>query len=195
MYIVAVASVIDRVVTSERSAHDAAQAIAESVGSPIAALLLINIFLLVVGTVIEGLPALLITASILHPVVMEIGIDPVHFGVVITFNLILGILTPPMGIGLFVASRVAGIPVEQVLRATIPSLILFMVSLIVITVFPGLSLWLPELVFGPRPCPRAGRNRALILHGINPNCGDTSCPPNPDPPLTSRASSRRCPHL
>ena len=151
MYIVAVASVMGWVVTSERSAHDAAQAIAESVGSPIAALLLINIFLLIVGTVIEGLPALLITASILHPVVMEIGIDPVHFGVVITFNLILGIITPPMGIGLFVAARVAGIPVEHVLRATIPFLVPLMVSLIVITVFPGLSLWLPELVFGPRP--------------------------------------------
>ena len=151
MYIVAVASVMGWVVTSERSAHDAAQAIAESVGSPTAALLLINVFLLVVGTVIEGLPALLITASILHPVVMDIGIDPVHFGVVITFNLILGIITPPMGIGLFVASRVAGIPVEQVLRATIPFLVPLMISLIVITVFPGLSLWLPDLVFGPRP--------------------------------------------
>ena len=151
MYIVAVASVMGWVVTSERSAHDAAQAIAESVGSPIAALLLINVFLLVVGTVIEGLPALLITASILHPVVMDIGIDPVHFGVVITFNLILGIITPPMGIGLFVASRVAGIPVEQVLRATIPFLVPLMISLVVITIFPGLSLWLPDLVFGPRP--------------------------------------------
>ena len=151
MYIVAVASVMGWVVTSERSAHDAAQAIAESVGSPIAALLLINVFLLVVGTVIEGLPALLITASILHPVVMDIGIDPVHFGVVITFNLILGIITPPMGIGLFVAARVAGISVEEVLRATIPFLIPLMISLIVITVFPGLSLWLPDLVFGPRP--------------------------------------------
>ena len=151
MYIVAVASVMGWVVVSERSAHDAAQAIADSVGNPLAALLLINVFLLVVGTVLEGLPALLITASILHPVITEVGIDPVHFGVVICFNLILGIITPPMGIGLFVASRVAGIPVETVLRATIPFLVPLLVSLLVITIFPELSLWLPDLVMGPRP--------------------------------------------
>ncbi len=151
MYIIAVAAVMGWVITSERTAHDAVQAIADSVGSPLAALLLINVFLLLVGTVMEGLPALLITASILHPVVTSVGIDPVHFGVVICFNLILGIITPPMGIGLFVAARVAGIPVEMVLRATIPFLVPLLVSLVIITVFPQLSLWLPNLVFGPTP--------------------------------------------
>jgi TRAP-type C4-dicarboxylate transport system permease large subunit len=113
--------------------------------------MLINVFLLVVGMMIEGLPALLITASILYPVVTAIGIDPIHFGVVICFNLILGIITPPMGIGLFVAARVADLPVEQVLQASVPLLIPLLLSLVAITVFPGLSLWLPDLVFGPRP--------------------------------------------
>jgi C4-dicarboxylate transporter DctM subunit len=121
------------------------------VGSPLIALLLINVFLLGVGMVLEGLPALLITASILYPVVTSIGIDPIHFGVVICFNLILGIITPPMGIGLFVAARIANIPVDDVLRWSMPLLIPLLVSLMLVTVFPQLSLWLPDLVFGPRP--------------------------------------------
>ena len=151
MYIVAVSAVLSWVVTSERSAHDAAAAIAASAGSPLAALALINVFLLVVGMVLEGLPALLITASILYPVITAIGVDPIHFGVIICFNLIVGIITPPMGIGLFVAARVARVPVEQVLRFSLPMLIPLLTSLAIITVFPQLSLWLPDLVFGPRP--------------------------------------------
>lgn len=151
MYIIAVSAVMGWIVTSERTAHDAAQAIADSVGSPLAALALINLMLLIVGAVMEGLPALLITASILYPVVTEVGIDPIHFGVVICFNLVLGIITPPMGIGLFVAARVAGIPVETVLRATLPFLVPLLISLVVITAVPELSLWLPNLVFGPSP--------------------------------------------
>jgi tripartite ATP-independent transporter DctM subunit len=151
MYIIAVSAVLSWVVTAERTIHDGAAAIAAAVGSPVATLMLINVFLLLVGMVIEGLPALLITASILYPVVTSIGIDPIHFGVVICFNLILGIITPPMGIGLFVAARVADLPVEQVLQASVPLLIPLLLSLVAITVFPGLSLWLPDLVFGPRP--------------------------------------------
>ncbi len=151
MYIVAVSAVLSWVVTSERTAHEAAAAIAASVGSPLAALALINLFLLVVGMMLEGLPALLITSSILYPVVTAIGIDPIHFGVVICFNLIIGIITPPMGIGLFVAARVAGVPVDQVLRFSLPMLVPLLVGLAIITVFPQLSLWLPDLAFGPRP--------------------------------------------
>ena len=155
MYILAVSTVMGTVmgwvITSERDAHDAAWAISEAVDSPLAALGLINIFLLVVGMVLEPLPALLITASILHPVITSIGIDPVHFGVIICFNLILGVITPPMGIGLFVAARIANIPVEGVLRGTIPFLVPLFASLAAITLFPQISLWLPDLVYGPRP--------------------------------------------
>ena len=151
MYIVAVSAVLSWVVTSERTAHEVAEAIATSVGSPIAALAVINLFLLAAGMVLEGLPALLITSSILFPVVTAIGIDPIHFGIIICFNLVVGIITPPMGIGLFVAARVAGVPVEQVLRFSLPMLIPLLVSLAIITAFPQISLWLPDLILGPRP--------------------------------------------
>ena len=149
MYIIAVSGALTWIITSERSVHMVAEAIAASVGDPLIGLFIINIFLLFLGMVVETLPALLISAAILFPVTETIGIDPVHFGVVLTFNLLVGIITPPMGIGLFVAARVAGLPVEVILRATLPFIAPLLIALFVITVFPDLSTWLPNLVFGP----------------------------------------------
>ena len=119
--------------------------------SPIVGLLAVNVFLIVVGMFLETLPAILILSPILLPVVVAFGIDPVHFGVILCFNLIIGIITPPMGIGLFVAARVADISPERVLRATLPFMIPLLLGLVVISMFPQLTLWLPDLVFGPSP--------------------------------------------
>lgn len=94
---------------------------------------------------------ILILSPILLPVVQAFGIDPAHFGVILCFNLIIGIITPPMGIGLFVAARVADISPERVLRATLPFMIPLLLGLVVISLFPQLTLWLPDLVFGPSP--------------------------------------------
>jgi len=149
MFVIAVSGAMSWIITSERSIHVAAAALAEAVVDPLTALILINFFLLVLGMFIEPLPALLISAAILFPVTQAMGIDPVHFGVVLTFNLLIGIITPPMGIGLFVAARVAGISVEAVMRATLPFLLPLFVALAVITAVPALSTWLPNLVFGP----------------------------------------------
>ena len=149
MYLIAVSSIMGWVITTERVAHDAAAMIATHVHSPLVGLLILNVFLLVVGMFLETLPALLIMSSILLPVTQALGVDPVHFGVIICFNLILGIITPPMGIGLFVAARVARVTPEQVLRAILPFLVPLVAGLLVITAFPQLTLWLPNLVFGP----------------------------------------------
>ena len=102
MYLIAVSSVMGWIITTERVAHDAGQMMITYVHSPLVGLLVINVFLLVVGMFLETVPALLILSSILLPVIKTLGIDPVHFGVIICYNLILGIITPPMGIGLFV---------------------------------------------------------------------------------------------
>jgi tripartite ATP-independent transporter DctM subunit len=147
MYLIAVSSVMGWIVTTERIAHDAAQYIAAHVHSPIVGLLVINVLLLVVGTFLETVPALLILSPILLPVVTGLGIDPVHFGVIICYNLILGIIHPPLGIGLFVAARVARITPEQVLRATWPFFIPLFGGLIIISAMPQLSLWLPNTVY------------------------------------------------
>ena len=149
MYLIAVSSIMGWVITTERVAHDAAAIIATHIQSPLVGLLILNVFLLVVGMFLETLPALLIMSSILLPVTQALGVDPVHFGVIICFNLILGIITPPMGIGLFVAARVARVAPEQVLRAILPFLVPLVAGLLVITAFPQLTLWLPNLVFGP----------------------------------------------
>lgn len=147
MYLIAVSSVMGWIITTERVAHDTAQLIITYVQSPMIGLLVINLFLLIVGMFIETVPALLILSSILLPVVKQLGIDPVHFGIIICYNLILGIITPPMGIGLFVAARVAGITPEAVLKASWPFFVPLLASLAIISAFPALSLWLPTAVY------------------------------------------------
>jgi len=147
MYLIAVSSVMGWIVTTERIAHDAAQFIAANVHSPVLGLIVINILLLVVGTFLETVPALLILSPILLPVVKGLGVDPVHFGVIISYNLILGIIHPPLGIGLFVAARVARITPEQVLSATWPFFIPLFGGLLIISAVPELSLWLPNTVY------------------------------------------------
>lgn len=147
MYLIAVSSVMGWIITTERVAHDAAQLMITYVQSPLVGLFLINVFLLIVGMFLETVPALLILSSILLPVIKVLGIDPVHFGVIICYNLILGIITPPMGIGLFVAARVANITPEAVLKASWPFFIPLLVALAIISAVPALSLWLPTTVY------------------------------------------------
>jgi len=147
MYLIAVSSVMGWIITTERVAHDAAQLMITYVQSPLVGLFLINVFLLIVGMFLETVPALLILSSILLPVIKVLGIDPVHFGVIICYNLILGIITPPMGIGLFVAARVANITPEAVLKASWPFFIPLLVALAIISAVPALSLWLPMTVY------------------------------------------------
>ena len=151
MYIVAVSIVMGWVITMERLPHEAANAISQYIENPLIALLIINIFLIIVGMFLETLPAILILSPILLPILAPFGIDQVHFGIIICFNLIIGIITPPMGIGLFVAARVAETTPELVFRATVPFLVPLLLGLATITAFPVLTLWLPDLVFGQRP--------------------------------------------
>ena len=101
--------------------------------------------LLVVGTFMDITPAILIFTPIFLPVVTELGMDPVHFGMIIVLNLCVGICTPPVGTLLFVGSGVAKISVTDVIRPLIPLLITMVVVLLGITYFPILSLWLPRM--------------------------------------------------
>jgi tripartite ATP-independent transporter DctM subunit len=116
---------------------------------PLTILLLINVFLLVVGCFMEALAALIILVPVFMPVIKTVGIDPVHFGIVMVLNLMIGTLTPPIGIVLFVVARVAQLPFEVVTRATAPFLVPLVAVLLLITVFPELVLFVPRLVLGP----------------------------------------------
>ena len=113
--------------------------------NPYLILLIINVVLLVLGMFMEPIPIMLLTVPILFPVVTKLGIDPVHFGVVATLNLMIGCLTPPVGLNLFLASAISGVPVMRVARAATPFIVVLVVVLALITYIPQLVLWLPHL--------------------------------------------------
>jgi len=115
---------------------------------PLILLLIINLILLVVGCFFETIVAILILGPILMQVVTKVGIDPVHFGLIMVLNLMIGLLTPPFGMVLFVMVQVGGISFERVVRATVPFIIPLIVVLALITVFPPLVTWVPNLAMG-----------------------------------------------
>ncbi len=106
----------------------------------------INILLLVLGTLMDMAALLLILTPILLPVVTAVGVDPVHFGMIMIINLGIGLITPPVGTVLFVGSAVAKLPIGQVVRALMPFFLLLLIVLGIVTYVPALSLWLPRLV-------------------------------------------------
>ena len=105
-------------------------------------LLVVNIFLLFVGMVMDAAPAILILTPILAPVMTAIGVDLVHFGIMLVVNLAVGFVTPPVGINLFVASSMTKIPVIRIAKVCIPFTILFAIGLVLIVIFPQISLCL-----------------------------------------------------
>jgi tripartite ATP-independent transporter DctM subunit len=149
MYLFAVATALNFIVTRERVAHRAAEFMAAHIGSPAAGIVLVNLFLIVVGMFLDGPIAILVMAPILLQVVQEFGMDPVQFGVMLSFNLLIGMMTPPVGIGLFVGSKVAGISPEAMLRAIVPFYLPLAAGLLLIAFVPAITVWLPDLVFGP----------------------------------------------
>jgi tripartite ATP-independent transporter DctM subunit len=122
--------------------------ILEWIASPLVFLLLVNVMLLVIGCFMEALAAMLILIPILAPAAASYGIDPVQFGVIVVLNLIIGTITPPMGIVLFVVTRIAEIRFEVMARAILPWLIPLLVVLAAITLWPPLTLWLPTAMRG-----------------------------------------------
>lgn len=113
--------------------------------NPIVILLAVNLLLLVVGMFIDTISALVVLTPILLPIVVAVGVDPVHFGVILVANLAIGFVTPPLGVNLFVASSVGGVRFEKIAGAVMPFLLAMIICLLVITFIPGLSLWLPSL--------------------------------------------------
>ncbi|MEI4488707.1 TRAP transporter large permease [Frigidibacter sp. MR17.14] len=113
--------------------------------SKVAFLLCVNLLLVVVGFFLEGVPTILIFAPLLQPAAAALGIDPVQFAIIMVVNIELGLITPPVGMNLFVASGVSGMPVLQVFRATIPWMAATLIALLIVTFVPAVSLWLPGL--------------------------------------------------
>lgn len=118
------------------------------VGNPLAFLLLVNVLLLIVGCFMEALAAMLILIPILAPAAASLGIDPIQFGLIFVLNLMIGTITPPVGVVLFVTSRIAGISFGAMSRAIVPWLLPLLAVLLAITLWPPLTTWLPGVVMG-----------------------------------------------
>ncbi|AAU37147.1 MULTISPECIES: TRAP transporter large permease [Basfia] len=116
--------------------------------NPIVILLIINLTLLIVGTFMDMTPALLIFTPIFLPIVTELGMDPVHFGILMAFNLSIGICTPPVGSTLFVGCSVAGVKIDKVIKPLLPFYAILILTLFLVTFLPQLSLWLPQTLLG-----------------------------------------------
>jgi tripartite ATP-independent transporter DctM subunit len=123
-----------------------APAIVNAIQHPLIFLLVCNLILLVVGCFMEALAALLILIPILVPAAHSFGIDPVQFGLIMIFNLILGTIHPPIGVVLFVTARIANISYETMSRAILPWLVPLLIVLVAITVWPPLTTWLPRVL-------------------------------------------------
>jgi tripartite ATP-independent transporter DctM subunit len=126
----------------------AGQALTTLSANPLVYLLIVNALLLLVGCFMEGIAAMLILIPILVPVAMKLGIDPVHFGLVFVLNLMIGTVTPPVGVVLYVVSNIARISFERMSRAIVPFLIPLFVVLAASTLWPPLTTWLPQLLIG-----------------------------------------------
>ncbi len=111
-------------------------------------LAIINVVLLVIGCFLEPVAAITIVVPVLMPLIHQLGIDPVHFGIVVVFNLVIGLLTPPVGLVLFVTSKVADLPVGKLLKAVWPFYIPLVLGLLAVTYLPGLVTFLPEMLLG-----------------------------------------------
>jgi len=114
--------------------------------SPLGFLILVNLLLLVLGCLLEGTAILLIVVPVLIPTAKALGIDMVHFGVVVVVNIMLGLITPPYGLLLFIMTNIAEVPLRQIVRECMPFLGAMLVALALITFFPSLVLWLPRLM-------------------------------------------------
>ena len=110
-------------------------------------LMIANAVLLVLGTVMEPIPIMVLTVPILYPVATQLGIDPVHFGLVIVLNLMIGSLTPPVGVNIFVTAAMAKVPVMRVARESMGFIWILILVLLVITYIPKIVLWLPQVLY------------------------------------------------
>jgi C4-dicarboxylate transporter DctM subunit len=147
LFIIANAMLFAHVLTTERIPQMMAEAIIGWGLEPWQFLIVVNIILLIAGNFMEPSSILLILAPILFPIAVQLGIDPVHLGIIMTVNMEIGMITPPVGLNLFVTSGITGMPLWEVVKAAMPWLMVMLSFLIIVTYIPGVSLFLPRLLF------------------------------------------------
>ncbi|GAB5376799.1 MAG: TRAP transporter large permease [Acuticoccus sp.] len=148
MLIVAAAHVFAWIAAREQIPQTIASAVLAMELSPAMFLLVVNIVLLVLGMILDTTAILILVAPVLAPVTLAVGIDPVHFGIVMIVNMMVGLITPPVGMALFVVARIADAKLWDVTREALPYTVALLGVLVLITYWPGLVLFLPDLVYG-----------------------------------------------
>ncbi len=147
-FIIANAVVFAHFLTSEQIPQTIAQTILDHNVGKIGFLILVNIILFIMGQFMEPSSVVMIMVPLLLPIATELGIDPIHFGIIMVVNMELGMITPPVGLNLFVASGLTGMSLKDVVIASLPWTITIFIGLVLVTYVPAISLWLPNLMFG-----------------------------------------------
>lgn len=145
MVIIGCATAFTKILTIEKIPGAITNGIINFTDNKILILLLINVLLLIVGCFMDTTPAMMVLAPILLPIAMQFGVDPIHFGIVMVVNLAIGFITPPLGINLFVASRVGRSDLETVCSGIIKFILVMVVDLLLITFIPAISMTLPNI--------------------------------------------------
>src|SRR6266542_229494 len=147
LFIVASASIFAWVLTTTRVTDAIGAWVLSISANPAVFLLLANVFLLFIGCFMETIAAITILVPVFMPIIAKLGIDPVHFGLIMVLNLMIGLLTPPVGMVLFILQKVAKISFEATVRAVMPWLVPLLITLVIITYVPQTVLWLPSIIY------------------------------------------------
>ncbi|HHY72591.1 MAG TPA: TRAP transporter large permease subunit [Bacillus bacterium] len=146
-FIISMAMVFAHILTLERIPHELVAVIKDMDMGPIAFLLIVNLILFIAGQFMEPTAIITILGPILFPVAVALGIDPIHFGIIMIVNMEIGMITPPVGLNLYVASGITKMPLIDVTKATGPWLLATVVALVLVTFIPQISLWLPNFLY------------------------------------------------
>lgn len=148
MILLAAASLFGYALTVGQVPQNLARAIVSMELGPIGFLLMINVILIIAGMFIDGSSAIIIIAPLVYPIAMQLGIDPIHLGVIMVANAAIGMFTPPFGMNLFVAQPVTGVSMAKIIQGVFPFVIISLIALMIITYIPGISLVIPRMVYG-----------------------------------------------
>ena len=148
LFIITNAMLFAFILTTEGIPAAVAAWITEHAVTPWVFLLFVNILLYFVGDFMEPSAAILILAPLFLPIVLKLGIDPIHFGIIMTVNMEIGMITPPVGLNLFVASGISGMSLWDVFKGAAPFMVIMLIGLGIITYVPIISLWIPKLIYG-----------------------------------------------
>jgi len=146
LFIVSTAALFAWVLTMDRLPATASEFLLGLSSDPLVLLLIVNVLLLVVGMFLESIAAILIIAPIITPAMTAAGVDPLQLGIVFVLNLMIGLLTPPVGMSLYMVSIIAKMPLHRVIRGALPFLLPLFLSLLAVTCIPAISIWLPNIL-------------------------------------------------